>query len=99
MEYTVYVLESLDQSNFDRYIIICLLLQAMLSLMEDLLRSSYSEAWGDARQPSSCPSLVPPQNINLHHVFSALTNARPEFEIFTDYGLGTPLETSCLDNA
>ncbi|XP_042230235.1 YEATS domain-containing protein 2-like isoform X2 [Homarus americanus] len=73
--------------------------RAMLCLMEDLLRSSHCEAWGDTLHPTTDSTLVPPQEITLHHVLSALTNARPEFDIFTDYGLGTPIETTCINNA
>nr|XP_045595601.1 YEATS domain-containing protein 2-like isoform X1 [Procambarus clarkii] len=61
--------------------------RAVLSLMEDLLRSSHAQAWGDTTHTT----LVPPQDITLNHVLGALSNSRPEFDIFTDYGLGIPI--------
>lgn len=64
--------------------------QAMLNLMEDLLRSSHSEAWGDSSEETSgSPPLVPPKEITHNHVLKALTTKRQEFQLFTNYGLGS----------
>ncbi|XP_068231555.1 YEATS domain-containing protein 2-like [Palaemon carinicauda] len=59
--------------------------QAALSFMEDLLRSSYCQAW---EEKSSDPNVVPPKSITLSHVRDALLNTRPEFDLFTNEGLG-----------
>ncbi|XP_037779818.1 YEATS domain-containing protein 2-like [Penaeus monodon] len=64
--------------------------KAMLNLMEDLLRSSHSEAWGDSSEETSdSPPLVPPKEITHNHVLKALTRKRQEFQLFTNYGLGS----------
>lgn len=64
--------------------------KAMLNLMEDLLRSSHSEAWGDSSEETSgSPPLVPPKEITHNHVLKALTTKRQEFQLFTNYGLGS----------
>ncbi|XP_042890039.1 YEATS domain-containing protein 2-like isoform X2 [Penaeus japonicus] len=64
--------------------------KAMLNLMEDLLRSSHCEAWGDgADNNSDSPPLVPPKEITHNHVLKALTTKRQEFQLFTNYGLGS----------
>lgn len=73
--------------------------KAVLRLMEDLLRSSHSQAWGDTMQSATETSVVPPQDITLHHVLRALTNSRQEYDIFTDYGLGAPAETTTMNTA
>ncbi|XP_064100505.1 uncharacterized protein LOC135211204 isoform X2 [Macrobrachium nipponense] len=59
--------------------------QAALSFMEDLLRSSYCQAW---EEKSSDPNVVPPKSISFSHVRGALLNTRPEFDLFTNEGLG-----------
>ncbi|XP_066943161.1 YEATS domain-containing protein 2-like isoform X2 [Macrobrachium rosenbergii] len=59
--------------------------QAALSFMEDLLRSSYCQAW---EEKSSDPNVVPPKSISFSHVRGALINTRPEFDLFTNEGLG-----------
>ena len=61
------------------------MVQAVLSLMEDLLRAAHFKAWNEATD-------VPPNTITLPHVLAALITSRPEFDIFTDDGLGTPSE-------
>lgn len=53
--------------------------------MEDLLRTAHTQAWNEATD-------MPPSTITLPHVLAALTSSRPEFDIFTDHGLGTPSE-------
>lgn len=57
--------------------------KAALNLMEDLLRASHFQAWQES-------SVMPPPTITPTHVLSALTHSRPEFDLLTDLGLGTP---------
>lgn len=78
----------------------------MLSFMEDVLRSTYAEATltanntrdeteaEDGEIEDKADSEV---KLEAKHLLSALRNGRPQFELFTQFNLGTKSHVSIFD--
>lgn len=75
------------ESDFMADIPKAVLWKSVLCFMEDLLRSSHCASWDAAANLTdtneACESAVPPLDIELTHVKSALYNSRPEFQLFS----------------
>ncbi|CAL4216194.1 unnamed protein product, partial [Meganyctiphanes norvegica] len=84
-------------SDFSADIAKAVLWKSTLCFMEDLLRSSHCAAWDatiSTDTNKSCEILVPPSNIELPHIITALYNSRPEFQLFNAHGLTIHSDTT-----